>query len=164
MKKRILIDFDGVIHAYTSPWTAAAEIADGPVPGVIGRLRQLMDDPDIEPVIFTTRALTEEGARAVYEWLDKHQLFVDMRSRLADPDCMCAGAGYWKHGCAAGEMWPVSCQCVIRRVREDGILVVTAEKLPAHLQIDDRAWRFDGGNFPTRQQIVEFKPWNRANG
>ena len=160
MKKRILIDFDGVLHAYTSPWTIAAEIADGPVPGAIAWLKRMMDEPELEPVIFTTRAATEAGKRAIYEWLDKHGLFAHLRIPLADLHCMCRGAGYWKHGCAAGEMWPVSCQCVLRRIREDGVLVVTAEKLAAHVQLDDRAWCFRGA-FPGAKELAEFKPWNR---
>lgn len=41
-----------------------------------------------------------------------------------------------------------------------GELVVTDEKPPALLYIDDRAWQFEG-TFPTAHEIDTFRPWNR---
>lgn len=43
-QKTIAVDFDGVIHAFTSPWTTSTEIPDGPVPGAIDWLRALLND------------------------------------------------------------------------------------------------------------------------
>lgn len=40
-------------------------------------------------------------------------------------------------------------------------LVVTHEKLPCLIYIDDRGWRFTGANFPTRQEIHQARPWNK---
>lgn len=41
MSKPILcVDFDGVVHAYTSKWTDAMTISDGPVPGALKWLWQ----------------------------------------------------------------------------------------------------------------------------
>ena len=37
--KTILLDFDGVIHSYTSGWKGAGVIPDPPVPGAIDFLR-----------------------------------------------------------------------------------------------------------------------------
>lgn len=39
--------------------------------------------------------------------------------------------------------------------------VVTDEKPPALVYLDDRAWRFDG-RFPTAQEIHDARPWNRG--
>lgn len=38
---RIAIDFDNVVHSYTSPWSHAADIADPPLPGAIEWLERL---------------------------------------------------------------------------------------------------------------------------
>lgn len=40
MKKTICIDFDGVIHSYTSGWCGADVITDLPVPGAIDFLKE----------------------------------------------------------------------------------------------------------------------------
>jgi hypothetical protein len=37
---------------------------------------------------------------------------------------------------------------------------ITDQKPPATMYIDDRAWHFDGSNFPTLRQIAAFAPWN----
>lgn len=43
--------------------------------------------------------------------------------------------------------------------RRSGLtLCVTAEKPPALVYLDDRAWRFEG-QFPTKDQIHRAKPW-----
>lgn len=34
-KPILCVDFDGVIHLYTTPWTNAFTISDGPVPGAL---------------------------------------------------------------------------------------------------------------------------------
>lgn len=41
-------------------------------------------------------------------------------------------------------------------------ITLTCVKLPAQMYIDDRAWRFNGKNFPTLKQIADFRPWNRT--
>jgi hypothetical protein len=65
----IAVDFDGVLHSYTSPWVNAHTIPDLPVYGAMGWLTQIMRDFDI--VIFTTRGKTWRGRRAVKRWLNQ---------------------------------------------------------------------------------------------
>lgn len=43
----------------------------------------------------------------------------------------------------------------------DGPLTVSAWKGPALVYIDDRGLRFDGTNFPTREEIHQLRPWNK---
>jgi hypothetical protein len=72
--KRIMIDFDGVIHSYTSGWTGL-EPVDKPVPGAkefIWHLQSL----GYHVSIFTTRALHDGGPQAVTRWLADHG-FID---------------------------------------------------------------------------------------
>lgn len=72
MSKRytIAVDFDGVIHSYSSPWVDHHVIPDPPVPGAIEWLNAILDKFDV--VIFTTRGKTAEGAAAVGRWLIEH--------------------------------------------------------------------------------------------
>jgi hypothetical protein len=54
-------------------------------------------------------------------------------------------------------------EAVMAWLRENGYtgpdLMVTSKKVPALIYIDDRAWRFEGDNFPTARQIHEARPW-----
>jgi len=147
MKKyTIAIDFDGVIHSYTSPWVAPHVIPDGPVPGVIEWLHATIQD--FEVVILTTRGKTWRGRRAVRRWLRHY-----------------AGDGWWfdetesrlEPGSISGDpgIEIVTSSRGLERVS------VTAVKHAALVYIDDRAFRFDGANLPTAQQIHAARPWNK---
>lgn len=63
----IAVDFDGVIHSYMSPWAGDATIPDGPVEGAVEWLNTLTSECDV--VVFTTRARSRGGRRAVESWL-----------------------------------------------------------------------------------------------
>jgi hypothetical protein len=69
-KYTIAVDFDGVIHSYTTPWISATEIPDLPVPGAIDWLNKI--SKDFKVVIHTTRGETLSGQAAVRDWLTKH--------------------------------------------------------------------------------------------
>lgn len=66
----VAVDFDGVLHSYTSPWVDAVTIPDPPVPGSIEWLNEIAEDFDI--VVHTTRAATLDGCAAICEWLRRH--------------------------------------------------------------------------------------------
>lgn len=69
----IAIDFDGVIHSYTSGWQGGHVIPDSPVPGSIEFLAYLCEDGrGVDVVIFSSRAKTWRGRRAIRAWLQKH--------------------------------------------------------------------------------------------
>lgn len=74
MKQRnpysIAVDFDGVIHSYTSPWTKAHEIPDPPVVGAILWLSQMVQDFNVW--ILSTRCKTFRGRRAVRAYIKQH--------------------------------------------------------------------------------------------
>lgn len=73
-RPRIAVDFDGVIHSYSSPWEGPTVIPDDPVPGAIEWLNSLGDE--FKLCILTTRAETEGGRAAVTLWLHAHGLSV----------------------------------------------------------------------------------------
>lgn len=69
-KPILCLDFDGVCHMYTSPWTQPWEIADGPVPGLFPFLEEAMAHFQI--AIFSSRSMYANGREAMQEWFDKH--------------------------------------------------------------------------------------------
>lgn len=128
----ICVDFDGVIHSYTSGWKGANVIPDDPVPGAIDWLVAHLPLPDAlgmsgpyigpEPVIYSSRSSQRGGIKAMKEWFIKH------------------GLSEW----------------YIR----DNILKFPKTKPAAFLTIDDRAICFDG-RFPTTEQMMAFETWQR---
>jgi hypothetical protein len=112
----VAVDFDGVLHSYTTPWSGADSCPDPPVSGAIDWLNEIVQK--FEVVILTTRGDQEGGNEAVQAWLREHG--------YVGPD-----------------------------------LRVTSQKVPALVYVDDRAWRFEGDNFPTAEQIHRAIPWNK---
>ena len=69
-KPILCVDFDGVLHAYTSGWMGAAVIPDPPVPGAIAWLLEAVDR--FEVVIYSSRSKDPEGREAMATWLRHH--------------------------------------------------------------------------------------------
>lgn len=128
----ICVDFDGVIHSYTSGWKGVDIIPDGPVPGAIEWLMQHLPVPEglghmsdykgPEVQIYSSRSKERAGVKAMKDWLVKHGL-------------------PWQY-------------------IGDDILKFPTQKPPAFLTIDDRAICFNG-KFPTEAEMMAFKPWNK---
>lgn len=71
MGKPILcLDFDGVIHSYTSGWKGADVIIDPPVEGAIGFMLEALNYFDV--VIFSSRSHQPLGITAMRAWLRHH--------------------------------------------------------------------------------------------
>lgn len=87
---------------------------------------------DFDIVIHSTRARTWRGRRAMRRWLLKHCSYE-----------------------------PVPLE-VREHVNCDLDLVKFSYKKPAALiYVDDRAYRFDGKNWPTKEEIHRARPWNK---
>lgn len=129
-KPTISIDFDGVLHAYTSGWKGATVIPDGPVPGAIRWLCDLVDplqgDDAVKVVVCSARARRPWGWLAVRAWLKR-----EIIAHKGD------GFGH--------DIFDM--------------ISVTSRKPAAIVYVDDRAWRFDGKTFPTAEQLRAHKPW-----
>lgn len=79
MKKPILcLDFDGVLHSYTSGWKGADVVADAPVEGAIRFLTDASEKFDIH--IYSSRSHQPGGIAAMHEWLSKYirQYWIDL--------------------------------------------------------------------------------------
>lgn len=68
MSKPILcVDFDGVIHSYTSGWQGADVVADPPVRGALKWLEQAAEHWDVQ--IYSSRSSQPNGPEAMAAWL-----------------------------------------------------------------------------------------------
>lgn len=72
MAKQIYVDFDGVIHQYSSKYTRIDEILDGPVEGAIEWLNTMLADDRFSIHLFTTRNDKPAGTAAVKRWMKEH--------------------------------------------------------------------------------------------
>ena len=74
-KKIVVMDFDGVIHSYTSGWKGVTEIPDPPVKGVKKFIEELRENYNV--VIVSSRSATPEGRYAIRDWLFLNNIKVD---------------------------------------------------------------------------------------
>ena len=129
----LCLDFDGVLHSYSSGWKGASNIPDNPVDGAIEWLDSLVEDGEavcamaprfrtFDVCIYSSRSSQFGGRRAMRKWLLKHGFRKDKIENLRFP------------------------------------LVKPA----AQMTIDDRALTFNG-TFPTIIEMKSFKPWNKEN-
>lgn len=73
-KKRILVDFDGVIHSYVSGWTNTKEAIDPPVEGAINWLEYITQQDDLEICIYSSRSSQEGGIECMKKYLIENGL------------------------------------------------------------------------------------------
>jgi len=66
-EKTLCLDFDGVIHSYTSGWKGPAEIPDPPVPGALQFIIEALSVFDIH--ILSSRSAYKVGVPAMQQWL-----------------------------------------------------------------------------------------------
>ena len=71
------LDFDGVVHSYTSGWKGADIIPDPPVKGVKWAIDQLRRVTKYKVIVWSTRCKTEHGREAIRKWLAKWEIKVD---------------------------------------------------------------------------------------
>lgn len=135
MSKPILcLDFDGVLHSYTSGWQGADVVSDPPVEGALDFL--LSAARHFQVHIFSSRSNQPGGIAAMRKWLEA--AFMDY---YAEPDGGLAAMSPVYH--AMDKIcWPT-------------------EKPPAFLTIDDRAILFTG-LFPDPKVLLKFRPWNKS--
>lgn len=134
-KPILCLDFDGVIHAYTSGWKSAAVIPDGPVPGAMAFILEAQKHFTV--AIFSSRS-GQEGGR----------------------DAMMTRVGMWLQDHVLGdERTP---DRYIRWQRAFNAIEFPLEKPPAHISIDDRAVTFEGDwSVLDPVKLLAFKPWNK---
>lgn len=151
-RKPILsLDFDGVIHSYTSGWQGALVIPDPPVPGALQFIVEAMEWFEVN--IFSSRSKGEHGRRAMEQWL-----LYWYKELARDPDQVPAWLEPWVAFAREGGMWGAGVHYAIRKLVDEIKFPLT--KPAAFLTIDDRAVRFEGV-FPDPKALLGFKPWNK---
>ena len=129
MNKILCLDFDGVIHSYTSGWKGASVIPDPPVEGAIEALWSYLEHFEVH--IFSSRSNQPGGIEAmraaIHKWDCQYERDIGISSLFADDKLV-------------------------------DILKFPTEKPPAFVSIDDRCITFTG-DFPDMQSLLNFKPW-----
>jgi hypothetical protein len=130
------LDFDGVLHSYTSGWHGARNIPDPPVYDV------------------------ETGESSI-EWLSS--LVYDQRDpfvpRFRDFDvCIFSSRSRYFGGRSAMKRYLLKWGL---RPGELEAIRFPLFKPAAFLQLDDRAWQF-GGIFPGAAHMKSFRPWRQT--
>lgn len=152
VKPILCLDFDGVIHGYTSRWQGASVIPDPPVPGALEFIVKALDLYEV--AIFSSRSHQWGGKRAMKRWLRGHL--------IALGEDLVMDQGWWveivaEHG--QMEPWYVANQdaadAIVRKIKWPWF------KPPAKITIDDRALTFTGV-WPEWSALESFKPWNKA--
>lgn len=140
-RKAIGLDFDGVLHSYTSGWKGVDVVADEPVPGAIGWLIGMCLYSPYDVFILSVRCNEVKGVEAMQEWLNEHIVrhltSAAHYQRMEEPDEAIAD----DHATILA-----SIEYYVQKPKECFIF------------IDDRAWQFNG-TFPSLTELEHFKPW-----
>jgi hypothetical protein len=137
-KPILCVDFDGVIHSYTSGWKGPCEIVDPPVPGALKWLWKATEWFDVQ--IYSSRSKEPGATDAMFRWMVSNS----EKEFGADHPMTWAGEGGEK-----GPVYPIT---------------FAHEKPAAFLTIDDRAVCFEGdwGDLEPAD-LLNFKPWNKRS-
>lgn len=156
--KHICIDFDGVIHSYTSGWQGNSTISDPPVPGAFEFLLTLIENNYL-PCIYSSRSRSFFGRRAMKKWLH-----LNISSELLHFCLRCHAINV---SVSVRSMWqfrlmnnPKFQSSNFNDIVKNFIkyLKFPIKKPAAYLTLDDRAICFTG-DFPTIKELNDFKPW-----
>jgi len=160
-KPILCLDFDGVIHSYTSGWRGPRIIPDPPVPGALEFIVGALED--FEVAIFSSRSKYFGGRWAMKRWFKKQLLGIsgiDPHDRWAIPLPEKGEIPLWWFNYIAqtafADPWPDEVRWAIRRLLKQ--IKFPKSKPAAFLAIDDRAICFQG-KFPDPKELLSFKTW-----
>lgn len=134
MAKRLLcLDFDGVLHSYTSGWQGAGVVRDPPVPGAMQFLGAVFEDQRFNVAIYSSRSKNLLGRYAMKRWLSLNLLLAfGNRASPRSWDLLADDIYDWVQ-------WPWF-------------------KPAAFVTLDDRAMRFRG-SWPALATLDTFEPY-----
>ena len=82
-KETVILDFDGVIHSYSSGWQGADVIPDPPTPGAKEAIAKLREHYVV--VVVSSRCHQKGGIDAIKQWLANYEIVVDNVSNDKPP-------------------------------------------------------------------------------
>ena len=156
MKKILCLDFDGVIHSYTSGWKGPRVIPDPPVPGALEFIAKAT--VHFQVMIYSSRSGYWFGRLAMKRWLFGQ--FVQIGDPKADDTTI--QEWYWKLLLDKTGMdpWKYEVHYGVERLLKK--IKFPRKKPPAFIGLDDRVKEFTG-IFPNVEELKEFKPWNKKS-
>lgn len=138
----ICMDFDGVLHAYTSGWHGASVIPDPPVPGALATLYRYLREFSV--AIHSARSAQPGGIIAMKKWLDSHDQ--THRDKALKYEISVSRAQY--QSIEAGRL--------VDRI------AFPLHKPAAKIYYDDRGVRFNGKFLNSRALQKLMSPWNQT--
>jgi len=151
----ICIDFDGVIHSYTSGWQGPRTIPDIPVAGALEWLAMLARSPYVQPAIYSSRSKFLFGRWAMRTWLLKW---------YCDYACEYDETPEWWRSIIAetafADQWTDEVRYAARLIVDK--IQFPRAKPPAFYSLDDRCQMFTG-QFPEIEKMLAFKPWYKKD-
>ena len=151
MTEIICFDFDGVLHAYTTPWEAAHIIPDGCIPGSIEALLEYSKSFRI--AIFSARSNQLDGIPSMQTWLKKQLIsWIKDTQSVKDTIRKYELANYKPE--SDNELFELDnwASNIIRKIEWP------VTKLPSKLYIDDNGFRFTG-RWPSVKEINNMESW-----
>lgn len=133
-KPTLCVDFDGVIHSYTSGWQGIDEIPDPPVYGAIEALHEYAKHFNVK--IYSARSSEYKGLCAMSDYMRKH-------------------VAIYLQSLSSEEIEAIDQPLI-------DVIGFPSSKPSAIVYIDDRGFRFEG-IFPTVEEIMRLSvPWFKA--
>lgn len=151
MRETITLDFDGVIHAYITPWVSADVIPDDAIDGAIDWMFTAMSEYDL--AILSARSTQDGGIPAMRAWLKK-----ELIDWLTDTGSISATlekyelAGFHPETTQLDYEMSVWADGIINRIQWP------TSKIPSCLYIDDNGYRFEG-RWPRLSEIAKMDSW-----
>jgi hypothetical protein len=166
-KKTICLDFDGVIHKYTSPWAGTRTIPDPPVPGAFKFIRAAQE-AGWTVAILSTRSGEAGGIGAMRNWLAKHGLepseisAIDFPTTKPRAKIYIDDRGYYFRGRFPSIKWVEGFQPWHRTTKaaagsnlEKAMAGASADLARASAEIDRALWVGDRGKLLAMSQALE---------
>lgn len=91
-KKTICLDFDGVIHLYSSPWKGHHIIEDDPHPQAFEMIMNYLDHFNV--VVYSARSSDDHGIGAMKDWFIQKGLNEDVLDKISFSNTKPAAAVY----------------------------------------------------------------------
>lgn len=159
----LVLDFDGVIHSYSSGWKGASIIPDEAVPGAIEFILSALKQYEVS--ILSSRSHQWGGKSAMKRWL-RSKLIIWLNNTYAfySEEKVPSDPLAWREFDALTNFNPVMEPWDIE-VGDWADSIIKQIKWPwfkpaALVTIDDRAMTFTG-KWPDMDDINSFKPWNK---
>jgi hypothetical protein len=148
-KPTLCIDFDGVVHGYTSGWKGVDQIPDAMVPGFFEWCEAAY--PLFNLQIYSSRSKEQTGLEAMWNWISRQ--WIDKTNGHIMVSSLTPGLmGFTGSSKDTGTAGPPTLFEIL----------IAHEKPAAFLTIDDRAWCFDG-TWPDPRALLAFKTWQQRD-